>query len=69
MQAASNANEESIEDFIKASQNVKEIASKIGEINKISSSNARSVEEIAAAADHLNKMTEELNGRLETFGT
>ena len=69
MQNASSANEESIEDFIKASQNVKEIASKIGEINKISSSNARSVEEIAAAADHLNKMTEELNGRLETFGT
>ncbi len=69
MQAASSANEESIEDFIKASQNVREIASKIGEINKLSSSNARSVEEIAAAADHLNKMTEELNSRLETFGT
>jgi len=69
MQNASRANEESIEDFVKASENVRQITVKIAEINKISSSNARSVEEIAAAADHLNRMTEELNGRLETFGT
>ncbi|WP_457598072.1 methyl-accepting chemotaxis protein [Hydrogenimonas sp.] len=69
MQNASRANEESIEDFVKASENVRQIAAKIAEINTISSSNTRSVEEIAAAADHLNKMTEELNGRLETFGT
>ncbi|MGM0622979.1 MAG: hypothetical protein ACQESH_03060 [Campylobacterota bacterium] len=39
------------------------------QINEISSNNARSVEEIAAAADHLNSMTDELNNKLEDFKT
>ena len=38
-------------------------------ISQQSSENARSVEEIAAAADHLNNMTGALNNKLETFKT
>jgi len=39
----------------------------IGNVNDISSSNARSVEEIASAAEHLYKMTEQLNAKLNQF--
>ncbi len=39
----------------------------VSELNSISSTNARSVEEIANAADHLHKMNEELNSKLEHF--
>jgi len=39
------------------------------EINELSSQNARNVEEIAAAAEHLNSMTDNLNTQLETFKT
>ncbi len=45
------------------------IASQVTQINEISSQNARNVEEIASAADHLNSLTEELNSKLETFRT
>ena len=45
----------------KANSNVKltrtAVIEKIGEINELSSSNARSVEEIAAAAEHLSKLS------------
>jgi len=36
-------------------------------ITDISTDNARSVEEIAGAAEHLSKLTEELNNQLELF--
>ena len=45
------------------------IIPKISEINKISSENSRSVEEIAGAAEHLSKMTENLNSKLGEFRT
>ena len=45
------------------------IIKQIDSINTLSSSNARSVEEIAAAAEHLHKMTEKLNIQLESFRT
>lgn len=41
----------------------------IHKMNDISSENSRSVEEIAAASDHLNKMTESLNTKLSQFKT
>ena len=43
------------------------VIQKIGIINSLSSSNARSVEEIAAAADHLSKLAENLNNKLNQF--
>ncbi|WP_324172409.1 methyl-accepting chemotaxis protein [Sulfurimonas sp.] len=56
-----------VHDFESTGNSIKIITTKVEEINNLSSSNARSVEEIATAAEHLNRMTEELNGKLETF--
>ena len=57
----------------KADNNVKLIKTavieKISEINDLSSSNARSVEEIAAAAEHLAKLSETLSETLAQFKT
>ncbi|WP_041958081.1 methyl-accepting chemotaxis protein [Sulfurospirillum arsenophilum] len=57
----------------KANSNVKLIKTavieKIGEINTLSSSNARSVEEIAAAAEHLSKLSSTLSHTLAQFKT
>ncbi len=57
----------------KANGNVKLIKTavieKIGEINTLSSSNARSVEEIASAAEHLSKLSANLSHTLAQFKT
>lgn len=57
----------------KANSNVELIQTavidKIGEINTLSSSNARSVEEIAAAAEHLSKLSSTLSNTLSQFKT
>jgi len=66
---ASSASDRAVKDFLKTSQNVEVIVQKVDEINNISSINARSVEEIAAAAEHLNKLTSSLNVKLEEFHT
>lgn len=58
---------------IKSSQNVERIYSviinKIGEINTITSSNARSVEEIASAAEHLARLSGSLSNSLAGIKT
>ncbi|MDX9813765.1 MAG: methyl-accepting chemotaxis protein [Sulfurimonas sp.] len=66
---ATIATQNTVDDFVKSAKDVESIALKIGDINKISSTNARSVEEIAAAADHLSSMTKVLNDKLEIFRT
>jgi methyl-accepting chemotaxis protein len=66
---AVEASESTVKDFEKTGTNVRNIVSKVDEINTISSTNARNVEEIAAAAEHLNTLTDELNTKLETFRT
>jgi methyl-accepting chemotaxis protein len=43
------------------------VASLIEQVNDLSSANARSVEEIASAAEHLYKLTENLNEKLNQF--
>jgi len=50
-------------------RNVDEIGAQVSVISKISSQNARSMEEIASAAEHLNEMTETLNNKLNEFKT
>ena len=45
------------------------VIEKIGEINTLSSSNARSVEEIAGAAEHLSKLSSNLSDTLAQFKT
>ncbi|MEA1982112.1 MAG: methyl-accepting chemotaxis protein, partial [Campylobacterota bacterium] len=66
---AVDASESTVKDFENTGKNVEVIVSKVEEINELSSTNARSVEEIAAAAEHLNGLTNELNSKLETFRT
>ncbi|WP_294966992.1 methyl-accepting chemotaxis protein [Sulfurimonas sp.] len=66
---AVNASDRTVTDFEKTGKDVESIVIQITEINDISLVNARNVEEIASAADHLNSMTDELHAKLETFNT
>ncbi|MCD4668609.1 MAG: methyl-accepting chemotaxis protein [Sulfurimonas sp.] len=63
------ASDRTIKDFENTGKNTGVIVAKVEEINELSSTNARNVEEIAAAAEHLNTLTNELNSKLETFRT
>jgi methyl-accepting chemotaxis protein len=67
--AAVKASDRTVNDFTKTGKDVESIVAQITQINDISSQNARNVEEIAAAADHLNAMTDDLHAKLETFRT
>ena len=51
----------------KISQDTDKIVSMVSNINTLTSENARSVEEIAAAADHLSRLAENLNNKLNQF--
>lgn len=66
---ATEASDKTVTDFEQAGGSIGVIVNKVAEVNTISSENARSVEEIASAAEHLNSMTENLNAQLETFRT
>ena len=48
---------------------IHELIANIAEVNSVSMSNARSVEEIATATEHLSTLTEGLNAKLEEFKT
>lgn len=69
VQSATELSDNTVKDFEHTGKNVYSMVEKVGEISTISSTNARSVEEIASAADHLNSMTEGLNAQLESFRT
>lgn len=66
---AVTASDRTVNDFEKTGKNVELIVYQVSEINEISSENARNVEEIASAAEHLNSMTNELHTKLEIFRT
>ena len=66
---AVDASDKTARDFKSTGDDIVMIVEKVEEVNKISSVNARNVEEIASAAEHLNTMTNELNAKLETFKT
>ncbi len=66
---AVSASQSTVNDFENTGKNIEIIVEKVVEINGLSSTNARSVEEIAAAAEHLNILTNDLNSKLETFRT
>ena len=61
--------EDTVNSYLQTGDEIEIIIDKIGEINKISTENSRSVEEIAEAAEHLSKMTENLNHKLGEFRT
>lgn len=66
---AVKASDKTVNDFEKTGKDVESIVQQVSQINEISSVNARNVEEIAAAAEHLNSMTDELHAKLELFHT
>ena len=67
--AAADATNKTVKSFEVSGKDVELITQEINKINEFSSHNARNVEEIATAADHLNSMTEKLHAQLETFTT
>jgi len=66
---AVNASEKTVADFEYTGKDVETIVTYMNEINRASVENARSVEEIVSASEHLNGMTETLHTKLETFQT
>ena len=64
-----NAIEKLSGDTQKNANTTESIIYKIGEINILSTANARSVEEIASAAEHLHRMTEQLTEQIAVFKT
>jgi methyl-accepting chemotaxis protein len=66
---AVRASDKTVGDFEQTGKDIEIIVIKVTEINEISSVNARSVEEISAASEHLNAMTNELNTKLDAFRT
>ncbi len=67
MQNATRVSEKTVNDFQETGTMVDMIANEITDINSIVESNARSVEEIAAAAEHLSSMTEKLDLNMDKF--
>jgi methyl-accepting chemotaxis protein len=66
---ALKASDQSADDFVKTGKEIKAIVEQIEEIRRLSSHNARSVEEISSAAEHLGTLTENLNQKLDEFRT
>ena len=57
----------SAKNSIQIASDTDRIVNMVGNINSLTSENARSVEEIASAADHLSKLAENLNTKLNQF--
>ena len=69
MRSAIGLSDKTIEDYIKTGRDIDDIVKSMEGISQISSQSTRSVEEIASAAEHLNKMTDTLNAKLGEFRT
>jgi methyl-accepting chemotaxis protein len=67
MNEAALGNKQSVGEYKITSDLVNNISEEIGNANELVASNARSVEEIAAAAEHLSNMAEILNRKMEQF--
>ena len=55
--------------YSETQRDVDTVVEQVSKIDDISTKNARSTEEIASAAEHLNEMTETLNNKLNEFRT
>jgi methyl-accepting chemotaxis protein len=64
---AADISKESATSSNNIAKDMENVINNMRNITEISTANARSVEEIAGAAEHLGKLTEELNGNLELF--
>jgi len=65
----SKINLKTSEEFQNVSKDVDKIINSINDISTLSSENARNTEEIASASEHLYRMTESLNNKLNEFKT
>jgi methyl-accepting chemotaxis protein len=61
--------DKTVTSYIETGDDIAGIINGVGEINGLTTQNARSVEEIAAAAEHMNRMTETLKNKLDEFRT
>jgi methyl-accepting chemotaxis protein len=66
---ATKVSDKTSENYLKTGTDIESMIDDVSKINDISSQNARSVEEIASAAEHLSRMTETLNLKLSEFRT
>ena len=66
---ATEATNRTVRDFEATGEQINLVNSKIIEINTTLKENARSVEEIASASEHLDNLTQELTHNLEQFHT
>jgi len=55
--------------YIENGKSIQQMIDKVEVVNELSVSNARSVEEIASASDHLSSMTAGLNNLLSSYKT
>ena len=69
MNNATSASDKTVDNYLNTGKDIETMIQGVSQINDISSQNARSVEEIASAAEHLSKMTEMLNLKLSEFRT
>uniref|UniRef100_UPI00046A9723 methyl-accepting chemotaxis protein n=1 Tax=Sulfurospirillum arcachonense TaxID=57666 RepID=UPI00046A9723 len=69
MTETTNISHKTVDGYVRTGEDIENIISGVTEINDISTHHARNVEEIASAAEHLNKMTESLNNKLSEFRT
>lgn len=67
MQEANRVSEKTVVDFEDTGKMVDVMSGEVNDISDIIASNARSVEEIATASEHLSSMTEQLNLKMEQF--
>ncbi len=61
--------DEMVEGYISNSKDIQTMIDKVEVVNTLSNSNAKSVEEIASASEHLSSMTEKLNNLLASYKT
>jgi len=69
MTSVLNLAQENGADIVSIDQRTEDINKEFHTINNLSHKTAKSVEEIASAAEHLSKLTGTLNGRLAIFKT
>lgn len=69
MDDATLSSERTVHDYINTGSKIDEIVAKIDQVNTITLSNTRSMEEVSSATEHLSDLTEKLNNVLGTFRT
>ena len=65
--SAINSAGKSVDDYVQTSNKINNIVVEIENVNKLTSQNARSIEEMSSATDQLNHMSEKLNNELLKF--